>query len=60
MEPEDEAFEDLERKLHLEQQKKVATGVTDGTLWRKRQINNLECPHCGWPIWKENDPAKIP
>jgi hypothetical protein len=30
---EDEAFDELEKKL----QKQVAHGVTDGSLWRKRQ-----------------------
>jgi len=30
---EDEAFDELEKKL----QKQVAHGITDGSLWRKRQ-----------------------
>ena len=35
---EDEAFDELEKKL----QKQVAHGVTDGSLWRKRQVQGEE------------------
>jgi hypothetical protein len=34
---EDEAFDDIEKA----QQRKVAHGVTDGSLWRKRQLQKL-------------------
>jgi hypothetical protein len=37
MTPEDEAFDELEKSL----QRKVAHGVTDGSLWRKRQLQKL-------------------
>jgi len=42
---EDEAFDDIERA----QQRKVATGVTDGSGWRKRQIAEQ-----GEPVALEN------
>jgi hypothetical protein len=34
---EDEAFDEIEKA----QQRKVAHGVTDGSLWRKRQLQKL-------------------
>jgi hypothetical protein len=37
MTPEDEAFNELEKSL----QRKVSHGVTDGSLWRKRQLQKL-------------------
>jgi hypothetical protein len=58
MEPEDEAFQELDKKLNIEKQKKVATGVSD-SLWRKWQIENIKCPHCGAPLEDRND-KRIP
>ena len=47
---EDEAFDDIERA----QQRKVATGMTDGSGWRKRQIAEQGEPVAGeWILQSE-------
>jgi hypothetical protein len=55
MTPEDEAFNELEKSL----QRKVSHGVTDGSLWRKRNISREEmlamARYAGLTIGKDTD-----
>jgi rubrerythrin len=61
---EDEAFDDIAKA----QQRRIATGVTDGSLWRKRQHEDnmvddethdddedseWTCDMCGGPMYKQ-------
>ena len=52
---EDEAFDDIEKA----QQRRVAHGVTDGSLWRKRNISRAEmlamARYAGLTIGKDTD-----